>query len=390
TVGDIESTPFLETIRQICLEQPKEDCMCIHVTLVPHLQGSDELKTKPTQHSVRTLQSLGVHPDMIVVRCDKEIDDQIKEKISLFCNVSKESVIYNGTLPILYEVPLMLEAQNMCTLTLERLNLPLHPVDLTEWTSMIDKIKSRNETVTISLVGKYTSLHDAYCSVVESLYHGGYQHHSHIHINWVDSEVLTEENIENILGQTHGILVPGGFGERGIEGMILAAKFAREKNIPYLGICLGMQIACIEFARNVLGYAQATSKEFDEHTPHPIIHIMEDQKYIQKMGGTLRKGSYPCKLKENSVAKASYQADVINERHRHRYEFNNSYRPEFEQGGLDIVGTSLDDLLVEVVENKNCDYFVGCQYHPEFKSRPNRPHPLFASFIQHALAYKNK
>ncbi len=388
TVGDIESTPFLEACRQLKLEVGRNDCFNIHVTLVPYLSGSKELKTKPTQHSVKELQALGIHPDMIVVRCDQHVDEAMKSKLSTFCNVRKEHVIHNSTLDILYDVVNMLEEQNMSSLVLDALDLSPNTLDLSEWNKMIDQIKACDNTVNVALVGKYITLHDAYLSVVESLNHAGYPYHTKININWIDAEDINQDNVNLILKDNDAIIVPGGFGERGIEGMIEACRFARENNIPYLGICLGMQIACIEFARNVIGLKDATSQEFNINADHKIIHIMEDQKYIEKMGGTLRKGAYDCRLKTNTLTKELYGNDIISERHRHRYEFNNIYRKDFEASGLSIVGTSLDDTLVEVVENINNDFFIAAQYHPEFKSRPNNPHPLFKGFIKAAI--KNK
>ena len=390
TVGDIESLPFLEAIRQLRLEKCEEDTIVIHVTLVPFLSGSNELKTKPTQHSVHTLQSLGIHPDILVARCDRELDDEIKAKISNFCNVKKTNVITNSTVTNLYEIPRMLEQQDMSKIVLERLRMPLNELNMEEWDTMVNKIKQRSTTLKIALVGKYSKLHDAYCSVIESLNHAGYEFASKIDIKWVEAEELTNENAEALLKDCSGILVPGGFGERGIEGMIAAAKFARTQNIPYLGICLGMQIACIEFARNVLGYEGANSTEFNIHTNYPVIHIMEDQKNKKELGGTLRKGSYPCVLNRNSHSYSYYDEDMIHERHRHRYEFNNIYRQYFEEDGMKIVGTSPDKNLVEVIENSDCNYFVGVQFHPEFKSRPNRPHPLFIGFIEHSYQQQRR
>ncbi len=385
TVGDIESLPFLEAIRQIRLERARGDTLVIHVTLVPFLSGSNELKTKPTQHSVHELQSLGIHPDIIVARSDRELSEEIKLKISNFCNVRKENVIYNGTVSDLYEIPLKLEEQNMSTIVLEHFNLPLNEINLTEWSKMVEKIQQCNKSTRVAIVGKYSKLHDSYCSIIESLNHAGYQFGSAIDIKWIDAEEVTYESVAEYLSDCDGILVPGGFGERGIEGMIVAANYARINNIPYFGICLGMQIACIEFARNELNYQEATSSEFDREAKHAVIHIMDDQKDNQELGGTLRKGSYPCEVREGSISERYYGANVIHERHRHRYEFNNTYRQQFEDKGLAMVGLSPDGRLVEIVENKGCDYFVAVQFHPEFKSRPNRPHPLFVGFIENCL-----
>lgn len=390
TVGDIESLPFLEAIRQLRLEKQEEDTIVIHVTLVPFLTGSNELKTKPTQHSVHALQSLGIHPDILVARCDSELDNEIKAKISSFCNVKQANVITNGTVSNLYEVPRMLEQQDMSKIVLERFQMPLNELNMEEWDTMLNKIKQCSMTLKIALVGKYSKLHDAYCSVIESLNHAGHEFASKIEIKWIEAEELTKDNMNELLQDCSGILVPGGFGERGIEGMIIAANYARNQNVPYLGICLGMQIACIEFARNVLGYDEANSTEFNAHTNYPIIHIMEDQKSKTELGGTLRKGSYPCVLDINSQSYKYYGEAFIHERHRHRYEFNNTYRQCFEEKGMHIVGTSPDKNLVEVIENRTCDYFVGVQFHPEFKSRPNRPHPLFIGFIEHCYQQQRR
>ena len=386
TTGDIESQVFLEAIRQVQHEVGSENTLFIHVTLVPYLQGSGEHKSKPTQHSVKELQGMGIMPDIIVLRSDEPIrDESIKRKIAGFCNVKPDCVIENRTIPVLYEAPLMLEESHFSEIVCRELHLQTPPPDLTDWHTMIDKIRHRDQIVTIALVGKYVQLHDAYLSVAEALRHAGYEYGAKINIQWIDSETITDENVASVLGEANGILVPGGFGERGIEGMITAAKYARENNIPYLGICLGMQIAVIEFARNVLGYADANSGEFDSESRHKVIDFMPDQNENIDKGGTLRLGSYPCYITENTQMAACYHATVIHERHRHRYEFNNEYREELSSAGLLISGTSPDKRLVETVEIPENSFFIGVQFHPEFKSRPNKPHPLFLGLIGAAL-----
>lgn len=381
TIGDIESQPFIEAVRQISLEVGRENCLFIHVTLVPYLRGSDEHKTKPTQHSVKELQGMGIAPDIIVLRCDEPLDEGIFKKISLFCNVSEECVIENITLPCIYEAPLMLEEAGMADTVCRKLKLDAREPDLDDWKQMVEAIRTRPYTVNIGLVGKYTQLHDAYLSVMESLQHAGYAHNSHINIHWIDSETLTEDTVNETLGELDGILVPGGFGSRGIEGMILAAKYARENRIPYFGICLGMQIAVIEFARNVLGYKDAHSGEFDDNTPHKVIDFMPGQSDEIDKGGTLRLGAYPCVIKTGTAMEKFYGTTMISERHRHRYEFNNDYRDACISAGLTLSGMSPDGRLVETVELSARPFHIGVQYHPEFKSRPNRPHPLFKGFI---------
>ena len=385
TVGDIESQPFIEAIRQVSLEQNENDTLFIHVTLVPYIKGSEEFKSKPTQHSVKELQVSGIRPDIIVCRCDKEVPDYITEKISLFCNVKQDSVIKNTTVDTLYEAPLMLEAQNLSDIVCRKLNLDLPQPDLAEWEALVAKIKACDRHVKIGLVGKYVGLHDAYLSVIESLHHAGFAHDAIVDIEWIDSEQLTEVNYVRILSEVDGIIVPGGFGNRGIEGKILAARFARENNVPFLGICLGMQIAAIEFARNVLNYDDANSREFNPESTHKVIDFMIDQNDEINKGGTMRLGAYPCNLKAGGKVRDLYGTDNISERHRHRYEFNNDYREEFEANGMKIIGTSPDNKLVEVIEYVQNDYFVASQYHPEFKSRPNRPHPLFMGLIKYSL-----
>ena len=394
TVGDIESTPFLESIRQVVKEVGKENCMYIHLTLVPYLSTSGEQKTKPTQHSVKELLSLGIQPDVLVLRTEKPLEEGLAEKIALFCNVSPECVIENLDLDTLYEVPLALEEEGLAKVVCNRLGLEDRKPQLDDWTKMVDVVKDLmnggKEEVTISLVGKYVSLHVAYISIVESLKHGGIQNYSNVNIKWINSEEVTVKTVDKLLKDSDGILVPGGFGDRGIEGKIIAAQYAREHKIPYLGICLGMQIAVIEYARNVLGYKDANSSELNPDTTHPVIDLMPEQRDVEDLGGTMRLGLYPCKVTPNTLAQKVYNSDLIYERHRHRYEFNNFYRNEITDKGMVISGQSPDDKLVEMVEIPDHPWYIGVQFHPEFKSRPNRPHPLFASFIKAALDKKNK
>lgn len=387
TVGDIESQPFLEAIRQISIEKP-DDCCFIHVTLVPYISGSNEYKSKPTQHSVKELQNLGVRPNIIIPRCDGKLPQSIKEKISLFCNVKSDCVIENTTVADLYEAPVMLENQRFSEIVCRELHLDPGSIDLTEWDSMLDRIHSSNDEVNIALVGKYVALHDAYLSVVESLKHGGYETGVQVHIKWVESEDITDESAPAIFRDVQGIIVPGGFGDRGIEGMITACKYARENNIPYFGICLGMQIATIEFARNVLGYKDANSSEFNKKSEHKVIDFIHGQSDDIDKGGTMRLGAYPCHLKEDTKVSKLYGASDISERHRHRYEFNNEFRDEYINAGMTIAGVNPDQDLVEVVENDACDFFVGVQFHPEFKSRPNKAHPIFRGFIAASFSKK--
>lgn len=386
TIGDIESQPFIEAIRQISLEAGRKNSLFIHVTLVPFLRGSDEHKSKPTQHSVKELQGMGVKPDIIVLRCDEPLEESIFKKISMFCNVKPDCVIENITLPNLYEAPLMLEKSDFSSIVCRELGITTHSPDLDEWTKMVDRIKARPYYVNIGLVGKYVGLHDAYLSVAEALRHAGYYHNTHIKIHWIDSEELTAENADGMLGGLDGILVPGGFGNRGIEGMIIAAKYARESGIPYFGICLGMQVAVIEYARNVLEIKDANSGEFDEQCKHKVIDFMPGQSDDIDKGGTLRLGAYPCHIKACTTMERCYGALTISERHRHRYEFNNDYREIFEKAGLTLSGTSPDGRLVETVELTDRPFHVGVQYHPEFKSRPDKVHPLFKGFIGAAFA----
>lgn len=389
TTGDIESQPFLEAIRQVGVEVGQENAFYIHVTLVPFLRGSEEHKTKPTQHSVKELQGMGIMPNMIVLRCDEPLEDNIFKKIALFCNVKDDCVIQNMTIPVLYEAPIMLEKSNFSDVVCRELKLNVGKPDLTDWNRMLDNIRNRNKKVTIGLVGKYVQLHDAYLSVAEAIRHAGYVYGTRTHIEWIDSEQITESNAEEILGICDGIIVPGGFGDRGIPGMITAAKYSRENNVPYLGICLGMQIAVIEFARNVCKIADANSGEFDENTSHKVIDFMPDQSDSINKGGTLRLGAYPCKIEQGTKMHECYGGELISERHRHRYEFNNEYLEMLKSAGLVISGTSPDETIVETVEIGENDFFVGVQFHPEFKSRPNKAHPLFKGLVKAALDKHN-
>lgn len=392
TVGDIESQPFLETIRQFAVEAGRENCLFIHVTLVPYLAASDELKSKPTQHSVKEMLSIGINPDIIVCRTEHPLTDEIKHKISLFCNVDPECVIENNNCDILYAVPIMLHQQHMDDVVIRKLGIDCTGApDLTDWQEMLDALRHPVQTVKIGLVGKYVELHDSYISVNEALKHGGIATHSAVDIHWIDSETLEGEDVDldAILGDMDGILVPGGFGSRGIEGKINACRYARTHGVPYLGICLGMQIAIIEFARDVLGMADANSAEIDPSTTHPVIDILPEQKDVTDMGGTMRLGQYPCTLNPESKAYSLYGASMIYERHRHRYEVNNDYRPDLLNGGMIFAGTSPDNHIVEMVEIPDHPWFVAGQFHPEFKSRPNRPHPLFRGFVTAAAARMN-
>lgn len=384
TIGDIESQPFLEAIRQISLEVGKENCLFIHVTLVPYLRASNEHKSKPTQHSVKEMRSLGLNPDIIVMRSDEPIEKSIIQKISLFCNVKEDCVIENQTIANLYEAPLMLEEQNFSEIVCRELKLPLNNIDIGQWETMYKRAKNPSNKVKIGLVGKYIKLQDSYISVVESLKHAGVENDAEVEINWIEAEEITEDNL-NILSDLDGILVPGGFGDRGVEGKILACKYARENNIPYFGICLGMQIAAIEYARNVLGYSEANSTEFDSNTPYPIIDFMPDQNNTLEKGGTMRLGAYPCAIKHGTIMENAYKTVSVDERHRHRYEFNNIFRKDFEANGIVFSGTSPDEKLVEAIEIPKNKFFIGVQYHPEFKSRPNKAHPIFREFIKASL-----
>ena len=386
TAGDIESQPFLEAIRQVGQEVGPENALYIHVTLVPYLKSSGEHKSKPTQHSVKELQSMGIKPDIIVLRTDEPItDESIFQKIALFCNVRPDCVIENLTIPVLYEAPLMLEQHHFSDIVCRELHLEAPPPDLSEWTALVRQIRSPKETVRVALVGKYVKLHDAYLSVMEALRHGGYGLSAKVDIDWVDSETLTEENAAGKLSGADGILIPGGFGSRGIEGMIAACRYAREQGVPYLGICLGMQVAVIEFCRNVCAIKDANSGEFAPQGRHKVIDYMPGQNQDRDKGGTLRLGSFPCKVKPGTKLRECYGQDLIHERHRHRYEFNNDYRETVEAAGMVLSGLSPDGRIVETVELAEHPFFVAGQFHPEFKSRPNRPHPLFAGFVKAAL-----
>ena len=388
TTGDIESQPFLEAIRQTALSKGKENCLFVHVTLVPYLKGSNEHKSKPTQHSVKELRSMGISPDIIVARSDEPMDEEVKDKISLFCNVKSDCVIENLTLPCIYEAPLMLHSSGLDDVVCRELNLKTGEPDLTEWNNMINKAKGRREEVVIAIVGKYVRLHDAYLSIIESLNHAGIHTGLKVKIKWVDSDSLNEQNVSERLGDVNGIIIPGGFGDRGIEGKITACRHARENDIPYLGICLGMQISVIEFARHVCSLADAHSAEFKKDCLHPVINLMEDQLGVTKKGGTMRLGAYPCKVQKGTKLSLLYGKELISERHRHRYEFNNAYREILTKHGMAISGTSPDDALVEAIELPEKSYFIGVQYHPEFKSRPNKPHPLFQGILKAAVKRK--
>ena len=390
TVGDIESQPFLEAIRQFQHDVGHENAILIHVTLIPYLKASGELKTKPTQASVKELQGMGLQPDILVCRSEHPIGQDIKDKIALFCNVPQSHVLQNLDVEYLYEAPLAMEKENLAQVVCESLKLPCPQPDLDDWKSMVNDLRHPQTEVEIAIVGKYIQLHDAYLSVVEALKHGGIANHANVHIRWIDSEHLTTENYEESLKGLDGILVPGGFGTRGTEGKILAVQYAREHKIPFLGICLGMQVAIIEFARNVLGYHDANSIELNPDTLHPVIALMPEQDGIEDLGGTLRLGSYPCKLKEGTKSYELYGKQDIAERHRHRYEVNNDYRKQLEENGMRLVGLSPDGRIVEMIEITEHPFFVGTQGHPELKSRPNHAHPLFKGLVQAAATYKKE
>lgn len=387
TVGDIESTPFLEAIRQASIEVGKENSMFIHVTLVPYIAGSNELKSKPTQHSVKELLSLGIQPTVLVLRSESPIPDDMKNKISLFCNVGTNDVIQNLTAPSLYEVPLWLENEGLADTVCRHLHLENKKPDLDGWINMVEEQRKADKTITIGLVGKYVALPDAYLSVAEALRHGGFANDAKTEIRWIQSEDITRETADEMLCECDGIIVPGGFGDRGIEGMIEAVRYARINKIPFFGICLGMQMSVIEFARNIAGMEDANSTEFCENS-HSVIDIMADQKDVTEKGGTMRLGLYPCKLSENSRCRDLYNEDLVYERHRHRYEFNNAFRKKLTDNGLVLAGLSPDERLVEIVELKDHPWFVGVQFHPEFKSRPNKPHKLFQDFMRASLENK--
>ncbi len=386
TVGDIESQPFLEAIRQVAAERGRQNVMFIHVSLIVSIPGSGELKSKPTQHSAKELLSLGIQPDVIMCRCDEKIPRELLSKIALFCNIPVENAIPNLTAELLYEVPLMLEREGLADVVVRRLGLICHAPDLTEWATMVYRAKNPQGTVRIALVGKYVSLHDAYLSVVEALTHGGIENGVKVEICWINSEDVTDENAPRLLAGCQGVLVPGGFGDRGVEGKISAVRYARENRVPFLGICLGMQMAVVEFARNVVGLEGANSGEFDPRSPYPVIDLMPDQVGVTAKGGTMRLGSWPCELRAGSRAAEAYGVEHIDERHRHRYEFNNIFREQLTAAGLSLAGLSPDGRLVEIVELPDHPWFVGVQFHPELKSRPNRAHPLFRDFIAAAKA----
>ncbi|MEB7657106.1 CTP synthase [Mammaliicoccus vitulinus] len=389
TTGDIESLPFIEAIRQIKSDLGRENVMYIHCTLLPYIKAAGEMKTKPTQHSVKELRGLGIQPDLIVVRTEYEMTQDLRDKIALFCDINKRAVIECRDADTLYQIPLALQEQHMDDIVIERLSLDAAAeAELTEWNQLLDTVRNLEGTVKIGLVGKYVSLQDAYLSVVEALKHAGYDFKSDIDIKWINSENLNESNYQQELSDVDGILVPGGFGDRGVEGKVLAIQYARENNVPYLGICLGMQLATVEFARNVVGLQDAHSAELNPNTPYPIIDLLPEQKDIEDLGGTLRLGVYPCKIEEGTIAHDVYGESEVEERHRHRYEFNNEYREKLEEAGMKFSGTSPDGRLVEIVELENHPWFVACQFHPEFLSRPTRPQKLFRGFVEASI--KNK
>lgn len=389
TVGDIESTPFLEAIRQASIELGRDNALFIHVCLLPYISGSKELKSKPTQHSVKELLAMGIQPDLLVLRTEMEIPDEMRSKIAMFCNVRPEDVIPNLTAPSLYEVPLWLEKEHFADIVCDHLRLEKRSPDLTDWLEMIVRVENCSKKVTIGLVGKYVELEDAYLSVAEALRHAGFENSAEVEIRWIQSENITSENAEETFEGIDGIIVPGGFGDRGIEGMVTAIGYAREHKLPMFGICLGMQMTVVEFARHAAGLEGANSTEFGE-TEYPVIDIMEEQKNITKKGGTMRLGQYPCVLAEGSISRDAYGCELIYERHRHRWEFNNDFRGKLTESGLVLAGAAPDDSLIEIVElpREVHPWFVGVQFHPEFKSRPNRAHPLFRSFIEAAVKGK--
>ncbi|MBO5504737.1 MAG: CTP synthase, partial [Lachnospiraceae bacterium] len=389
TVGDIESQPFLEAIRQFRQEMGEGNVIMIHVTLIPYLRMSGEMKTKPTQMSIRELQRLGLRADIIVCRTELPLTDDIRGKIGLFCNVPPKRVLQNLDAEHLYEVPLMMEEEHLAEEVLECLSLSQRAPDLADWQYLVQMLRQPQYRTEIAIVGKYTQLHDAYLSVVEALKHGGIACHAKVDIRWIESEEVEERGAQELLAGVHGVLIPGGFGARGTEGMILAAQYAREQGIPYLGICLGMQMAIVEFARNVLQYSDANSSELDAATTHPVIDLMPEQEGVEDLGGTLRLGAYPCVLQEETRAYELYGAKEISERHRHRYEVNNEYRAPLEEAGMTLSGLSPDGRIVEMIELKDHPFYLGTQAHPEFKSRPNHPHPLFRGFVEAAVRHGN-
>src|SRR6056297_748121 len=388
TVGDIESLPFMEAIRQMKHDVGKDDVIYIHVTLVPYLAKAGELKTKPTQHSVKELRSIGIQPDILVCRAERNLSEELKDKIALFCNVDSDNVIENTDSDTLYDVPLLLEEEGLASKVCRHFGIEDKTPDLDEWKEMLTKMKSTKGSVEIGLVGKYVELRDAYLSVAEALNHAGIENGVAVDIDWVHSEDLTEKNYQERLKDLDGVLIPGGFGDRGIEGKILSAKYARETNTPFFGICLGMQMAVVEFGRSMLGLEGANSSEFNKDTQYPVIDLMPEQKDIEDMGGTMRLGLYPCKIEDNTHSKKLYKEELIYERHRHRYEFNNEYRKDYQEKGMKFTGLSPDERLVEIVEIEDHPWYVGCQFHPEFKSRPTRPHPLFYGFVKAAKGTK--
>jgi len=390
TVGDMESLPFLEAIRQLALKLPKEDTLFIHLTYVPYVKVAGELKTKPSQHSVRELRAIGIQPDILICRAEKPLPTSIKKKLALFTNVDENSVFSAPDIDTIYKLPLYLKKENLDKVIAKYLNIEYREPDLKDWESIIESLNSLKDSVNVAIVGKYTELKDAYKSIIEAFNHSQIVNKVKVNLKWINSDELTEDNIGEKLGNIDGILVPGGFGERGVEGKILTAKFARENNIPYFGICLGMQVAVIEFARNVAGLKKANSTEFNENTPHPVIDLMPEQKNIDKKGGTMRLGSYKCVLKEGTKVRKIYGEPVIYERHRHRYEFNPKYRPILEEKGLVVSGIYEEKNLAEIIELPNHRWFVACQFHPEFKSKPLNPHPLFVDFVKAAINYKKE
>jgi CTP synthase len=389
TVGDIESLPFLEAIRQLKFDLGKDRVMYIHVTLIPYIKAAGELKTKPSQHSVKELRSIGIQPDVLVCRTEKDLSEDLKAKLALFCDVDREAVIQMKDAPSIYEVPLMLAEEKLDQEVIKRLNLNCQEADLHEWKEMVNRVRRRDRKITVGLVGKYVELPDAYLSIVESLNHAGFCFNCEVGIKWIYAEDIEKEGPDRWLADVDAILVPGGFGERGIEGKITTARYAREHNIPFLGICLGMQCAVIEFARNECHLAHANSSEFDSATPYPVVHLMPDQENVENKGGTMRLGVYPCNLLPDTKARKAYGSDLINERHRHRYEINNDYRARLEANGLKISGISPDGRLVEIIELADHPWFVACQFHPEYKSRPNRPHPLFLGLIENGIKHNS-
>lgn len=388
TVGDIESLPFLEAIRQIKYDVGKENVLYIHVTLVPYLSRAGELKTKPTQHSVKELRSIGIQPDILICRTEVPLSKDIKEKIALFCDLDPTEVIENIDAGSIYEVPLLLEKEGLPQLVIDHLNLKCGESDLSEWIDLVEKVKNPKGKVRIALVGKYIELKDAYLSVAEALRHGALANNMDVDIKWVQSEDITDDNVKELLGDAEGILIPGGFGDRGTEGKITAIKYARENKVPFLGICYGMQLAVVEFARNVAKFEGANSSEIDPNTPYPVIDLLPEQKNGEVINGKMRLGAYPCKVKENTLARKIYNDEIVYERHRHRYEFNNEFRDKLMEKGLVISAVTPDDKLVEIIELKDHPWFIGVQFHPEFKSRPTKAHPLFREFISAAIEYK--